>query len=150
MLVSFFDFGLNEDLFIIFSLVEFYFLRLHGCRWRDRKWVKKISMTIHPHLPYIIKIHLDTTKTTSTLIISHTTSFVRSMFSYFCSSNSNSFHLFSGNELRAVTSTPPPDPALWAFAPENNLLFSTGNDDRVTPADWLVKGPNAMQKNLGF
>ncbi|KAF4610301.1 hypothetical protein D9613_010471 [Agrocybe pediades] len=52
------------------------------------------------------------------------------------------------NELRAVTSTPPPDPARWAFVSENNLLFSSNLDERVTPAEWISRGPIAMQKNL--
>lgn len=54
----------------------------------------------------------------------------------------------AGNELRAVTSTPPPDPARWAFVPENNLLFSDSLDDRITPMEWLERGPNAMQISL--
>ncbi|KAJ3505907.1 hypothetical protein NLJ89_g7167 [Agrocybe chaxingu] len=53
------------------------------------------------------------------------------------------------NELRAVTSTPPPDVSRWAFVPENNLLFSNNLDDRVTPAEWLARGLGTMQKNLG-
>ncbi|KAF8154747.1 Bestrophin, RFP-TM, chloride channel-domain-containing protein [Crassisporium funariophilum] len=57
-------------------------------------------------------------------------------------------HNIIRNELRAVTSTPPPDPARWAFVPENNLLFSNQLDDRVSPEEWLSRGPFAMQKNL--
>jgi len=53
-----------------------------------------------------------------------------------------------GNELRAVTSTPPPDPTRWAFVAENNLLFSTNLDERVSPAEWIARGPISMQKNL--
>ncbi|PPQ99416.1 hypothetical protein CVT24_005403 [Panaeolus cyanescens] len=58
-------------------------------------------------------------------------------------------HNIIRNELRAVTSTPPPDPRRWAFVPENNLLFSTNLDERVSPDEWLARGPKAMQKNLG-
>jgi len=57
-------------------------------------------------------------------------------------------HNIIRNELRAVTSTPPPDPARWAFVAENNLLFSDSLDDRVTPAEWLERGPIAMQQSL--
>ncbi|KAF9044355.1 Bestrophin, RFP-TM, chloride channel-domain-containing protein [Panaeolus papilionaceus] len=58
-------------------------------------------------------------------------------------------HNIIRNELRAVTSTPPPDPRRWAFVPENNLLFSQHLDERVSPDEWLARGPKAMQKNLG-
>jgi hypothetical protein len=57
-------------------------------------------------------------------------------------------HNIIRNELRAVTSTPPPDPARWAFVPENNLLFSNSLDDRVTPTEWLQRGANEMQRSL--
>ncbi|KAH9476018.1 UPF0187 protein [Psilocybe cubensis] len=57
-------------------------------------------------------------------------------------------HNIIRNELRAVTSTPPPDPTRWAFVPENNLLFSNNTDERVSPDEWISRGPNAMQRNL--
>ncbi|PPQ90166.1 hypothetical protein CVT25_012477 [Psilocybe cyanescens] len=57
-------------------------------------------------------------------------------------------HSIIRNELRAVTSTPPPNPTRWAFVPENNLLFSNYTDERVTPEQWIARGPNAMQRNL--
>ncbi|KAG6865356.1 hypothetical protein C0991_003208 [Blastosporella zonata] len=53
------------------------------------------------------------------------------------------------NELLAITSAPPPDPARWAFAPENNLLFSNNIDERITPAEWVQRGHIAMQKAMG-
>ncbi|KAF5310092.1 hypothetical protein D9619_010530 [Psilocybe cf. subviscida] len=58
-------------------------------------------------------------------------------------------HNIIRNELLAVTSTPPPDPTLWAFVPDNDLLFTTGTDERVSPDEWISRGTNAMQKNLG-
>ncbi|KDR70193.1 hypothetical protein GALMADRAFT_255052 [Galerina marginata CBS 339.88] len=57
-------------------------------------------------------------------------------------------HNIIRNELRAVTSTPPPDPSRWAFVPENNLLFSNSLDERVSPEEWISRGAVAMQKNL--
>lgn len=44
-----------------------------------------------------------------------------------------------GNELRAITSAPPPDPADWVFSPENDLTFSSNYEtgERVTPDAWM-------------
>ncbi|KAF8965387.1 Bestrophin, RFP-TM, chloride channel-domain-containing protein [Flammula alnicola] len=58
-------------------------------------------------------------------------------------------HNIIRNELRAVTSTPPPDPARWAFVPENNLLFTSNLDERVAPEQWIARGSVAMQRSLG-
>jgi putative membrane protein len=55
----------------------------------------------------------------------------------------------TGNELKAITSTPPPDPAEWAFVPENNLLFSDNLEERTSPNEWLSRGAAAMQASLG-
>ena len=54
--------------------------------------------------------------------------------------------LLTGNELWAVTSAPPPDPADWAFSPENDLLFSSSyeTDQRVTPEAWMRRDYNSM------
>ncbi|KAF9004543.1 Bestrophin, RFP-TM, chloride channel-domain-containing protein [Cyathus striatus] len=52
------------------------------------------------------------------------------------------------NELQALTSMPPPDPAHWAFSPENNLLFSGHIDDRVSPDEWLKMGYRHIQDTL--
>lgn len=59
---------------------------------------------------------------------------------------------FSGNELRAITSTPAPDPARWAFAPENDLLFASDvhTDERVTPQEWIGRGYIQMQHALSL
>jgi len=58
----------------------------------------------------------------------------------------------SGNELRAITSAPPPDPLIWAFTPENNLLFNQISDssgvERVAPDEWVKRGHVAMQYTL--
>ncbi|EAU89262.2 hypothetical protein CC1G_03527 [Coprinopsis cinerea okayama7 len=53
------------------------------------------------------------------------------------------------NELKAVTSAPLPDPAKWAFHPENNLLFSSSLHDRIPPEDWVARGPAAIGATLG-
>ncbi|KAJ2918117.1 hypothetical protein MD484_g2291, partial [Candolleomyces efflorescens] len=54
------------------------------------------------------------------------------------------------NELKAITSTPPPDPTKWAFAPENNLVFSHGTDvlERISPEEWIARGPGAIMSSL--
>ncbi|XP_006455982.1 hypothetical protein AGABI2DRAFT_188071 [Agaricus bisporus var. bisporus H97] len=52
-------------------------------------------------------------------------------------------------ELEAVTSIPPPDPSVWAFAPENDYLFtSTDNPIRLPPKEWVKRGPKAIWKAL--
>jgi putative membrane protein len=56
---------------------------------------------------------------------------------------------FLGNEMRAVTSAPPPDPERWAFVHENNMLFNEDPDDRCSPEEWISRGSVAMQKSLG-
>ncbi|RXW20398.1 hypothetical protein EST38_g5457 [Candolleomyces aberdarensis] len=55
-----------------------------------------------------------------------------------------------GNELKAITSAPPPDPAIWAFAPENSLVFSHGTDvrERISPDEWVARGPGAIMGSL--
>lgn len=57
-----------------------------------------------------------------------------------------------GNELRAITSAPPPDPAHWAFSPENDLLFSSRveSDPRITPDEWVKNGYAKMQRTLSM
>ncbi|KJA27108.1 hypothetical protein HYPSUDRAFT_158134 [Hypholoma sublateritium FD-334 SS-4] len=58
-------------------------------------------------------------------------------------------HNIIRNELRAVTSTPAPDPERWAFVAENNLLFANDLDTRISPAEWISRGPIEMQRSLG-
>jgi len=59
-------------------------------------------------------------------------------------------HNIIRTELRAITSTAAPDPALWAFSPENNLVFASNidNDERITPEEWLERGRLRMQQAL--
>ncbi|KAI5824652.1 UPF0187-domain-containing protein [Schizophyllum commune Tattone D] len=52
------------------------------------------------------------------------------------------------NELRAITASPPPDPAHWAFVPQNDLLFTMNTNERVTPDEWLRRGFKQMQHAL--
>ncbi|KAF9456292.1 Bestrophin, RFP-TM, chloride channel-domain-containing protein [Collybia nuda] len=55
------------------------------------------------------------------------------------------------NELRAITSAPPPDPARWAFAAENDFIFSSHIDgERFTPEQWMKKGHIQMQKTMSI
>ncbi|KAF9004544.1 hypothetical protein BDQ17DRAFT_1325396 [Cyathus striatus] len=54
------------------------------------------------------------------------------------------------NELKSITSTPPPDPNRWAFVPENNVLFSMQLEDRITPDEWAKLGPVKIQQSLGM
>ncbi|OAX42857.1 UPF0187-domain-containing protein [Rhizopogon vinicolor AM-OR11-026] len=53
-------------------------------------------------------------------------------------------------ELRALTATPTPDPADWAFSPRNNFLgtLSGGTAQNETPTDWLRKGKAEILKAL--
>ncbi|KAF8880641.1 UPF0187-domain-containing protein [Infundibulicybe gibba] len=63
-------------------------------------------------------------------------------------------HNIIRNELRAITSTPPPDPAHWAFAPENDLVFGLapapggGENERVTPGEWIKRGIVEIESSL--
>ncbi|ESK91588.1 UPF0187-domain-containing protein [Moniliophthora roreri MCA 2997] len=54
------------------------------------------------------------------------------------------------NELKAITSTAAPDPARWAFVPENDLLFARNyhTDERLSPQDWMARGYVQMQSAL--
>jgi len=55
-----------------------------------------------------------------------------------------------GNELRAITATPVPNPANWAFLPANDLVFNTHvpGAERVTPETWVSRGLLRMQNVL--
>lgn len=53
--------------------------------------------------------------------------------------------------MHAITSTPAPDPSLWAFSPHNDLLFAVRVDDKVerlTPDQWVRRGPMRMQEAM--
>ncbi|KAF9497039.1 UPF0187-domain-containing protein [Pleurotus eryngii] len=60
-------------------------------------------------------------------------------------------HNIIRNELRAITSTPPPDPSTWAFSRQNDLIFASHLDeqvDRIPPEEWVAKGYGKMQEAL--
>ncbi|KAG5642867.1 hypothetical protein DXG03_002012 [Asterophora parasitica] len=58
-------------------------------------------------------------------------------------------HNIIRNELRAITSSPAPDPARWAFAAENDLLFTDPKDgERLSPNEWLRRGHVEMQRHM--
>lgn len=52
------------------------------------------------------------------------------------------------SELKAVTSSPPPDVGKWAFAPENNCLSGDNTGDRFTPEEWVERGHRSIQAHL--
>jgi predicted membrane chloride channel (bestrophin family) len=52
------------------------------------------------------------------------------------------------NELKAITSAPPPDPNRWIYVPENNVLFATNLEERVTPNEWANYGPERIMRRL--
>ena len=56
----------------------------------------------------------------------------------------------TGNELRAVTAVPAPNIAIWAFTPENDLIFASQreNNAHVRPEDWIKQGPSKMIEAL--
>ncbi|KIM90417.1 hypothetical protein PILCRDRAFT_766254 [Piloderma croceum F 1598] len=59
-------------------------------------------------------------------------------------------HNIIRNELRAMTATPAPSPSVWAFHPENNLVFASQDryDERVAPDDWVKRGLPQMRAAL--
>jgi len=57
------------------------------------------------------------------------------------------------NDLRAITAIPDPSPSIWAFSPENNLIFAPDqqNGERVAPEDWVTKrGLPRIQAALAY
>ncbi|KAJ3568237.1 hypothetical protein NP233_g5846 [Leucocoprinus birnbaumii] len=53
-------------------------------------------------------------------------------------------------ELRAMTSTPPPDISDWAFVDENDsLLADHGGYQRIPPSEWVEKGVDGIYEALG-
>ena len=68
------------------------------------------------------------------------------------SAGTRATHFSSGNELRAVTGTPAPDPAVWAFSDMNDRVFSPSKaeekPDFVPPQEWLRRGLGSMQSPL--
>ncbi|PVF96684.1 UPF0187-domain-containing protein [Serendipita vermifera] len=53
-------------------------------------------------------------------------------------------------ELASITSVPVPDPARWAFVPENDHLFTRDmpHGQAPTPEDWVRKGVAEMRSQL--
>jgi len=51
------------------------------------------------------------------------------------------------HELRAVTSSAPPNPMNWVFSADNNLALApeARGSERVQPEDWIMRGPDEMQ-----
>jgi len=66
-------------------------------------------------------------------------------------------HVIIRNELRAVTATPAPDPAVWAFSEANDCVFSSSTikpevnlSDRTPPREWMNRGLGSMQSALAM
>jgi predicted membrane chloride channel (bestrophin family) len=63
-------------------------------------------------------------------------------------------HVIIRNELRAVTATPAPDPAIWAFSDVNDYVFASSNlqpgnsGSRAPPQEWMRRGFSSMQGAL--
>ncbi|KAF7980066.1 hypothetical protein HWV62_39850 [Athelia sp. TMB] len=59
-------------------------------------------------------------------------------------------HNIIRNELRAVTAMPAPNISIWAFTPENDLIFASQreNNAHVRPEDWIKQGPSKMLEAL--
>jgi hypothetical protein len=50
-----------------------------------------------------------------------------------------------------MTAIPAPSPSVWAFTPENDLIFASHdqNNEQVAPEDWVMKrGLSQMQVAL--
>jgi hypothetical protein len=49
--------------------------------------------------------------------------------------------IIAGDDLRSITAIPYPSPSIWAFSPENNLIFAADRQhgERVAPDDWVAK-----------
>ncbi|OJA20693.1 hypothetical protein AZE42_06036 [Rhizopogon vesiculosus] len=58
-------------------------------------------------------------------------------------------HNIIRKELRAIMAMPTPDPGVWAFSSENDLLFaSSDQDERVPPSEWMRRGVSGMRESL--
>lgn len=52
-------------------------------------------------------------------------------------------------ELRAIMTMPAPDPSVWAFSEENDLLFaSSDTEERVSPSEWVQRGVPKIRNAL--
>ncbi|KAF8839778.1 UPF0187-domain-containing protein [Paxillus ammoniavirescens] len=59
-------------------------------------------------------------------------------------------HNIIRKELRALTTTPTPDPGVWAFSEENDLLASRTHSERISPTEWVRRGVPKMQDALAL
>ncbi|KIK93068.1 hypothetical protein PAXRUDRAFT_26471 [Paxillus rubicundulus Ve08.2h10] len=60
-------------------------------------------------------------------------------------------HNIIRKELRALTTTPTPDPAVWAFSEENDLLLaSRAHGERISPTEWVRRGVPKIQDALAL
>lgn len=58
-------------------------------------------------------------------------------------------HNIIRKELRAIMAIPTPDPTVWAFSSENDLLFaSSDTEERVSPSEWVQRGIPKMRDAL--
>lgn len=59
--------------------------------------------------------------------------------------------IIAEEELKAVTSVPPPDPSHWVFVPENDFLFAKEkNLERTAPNTWVERGPEEIFRALSM
>lgn len=74
----------------------------------------------------------------------------------FFSSETNVSRFPLGNELRAITATPAPDPSVWAFSNYNDHIFPTSphesedSSNHTSPHVWMSRGLDSMQNALHF
>lgn len=59
------------------------------------------------------------------------------------------------NELRALTGIPAPNPSIWAFCSDNDMIFAGLDDtnntlERVSPDQWLERGAAQMQAAMAY
>jgi len=58
-------------------------------------------------------------------------------------------HNIIRKELRAIMAMPAPDPSVWAFSEENDLLFaSLATEERVSPSEWVQRGVPKIRNAL--
>ncbi|KAG1781157.1 Bestrophin, RFP-TM, chloride channel-domain-containing protein [Suillus placidus] len=52
-------------------------------------------------------------------------------------------------DLHAIMAMPTPDPSVWAFSSDNDLLFASSNtEERVSPSEWMQRGIPKMRDAL--
>ena len=57
---------------------------------------------------------------------------------------------YVGQELRAITGLPVPDPTEWAFSSENDFVLAIHESENecMTPNEWVRRGASEMQASL--